>query len=70
MKVIDELVDEYIETRDSILIDRNDRYWAAQEEVRVEEGLLMEVIKVKKNVAHLYCCYWDTHCNHCSSIDR
>jgi len=52
MKFIEELMDEHIETRDSILTDRNENYWVVHYELRVEEGLLMEVTKLKK-VLHM-----------------
>jgi len=48
MEVIDDLVEEQIETRDWILGDRNERYWVQQEELRVEDGLRVELMKLKK----------------------
>ena len=35
MKFIEELMDEHIETRDSILTDGNDNYWVVNQEPRV-----------------------------------
>jgi len=52
MKVIDDLVEEHIETPDAILMDRNDRYWAAKNEVTVQDGLVLEVTKLK-NMVHI-----------------
>jgi len=51
MKVIDDLVEEQIETRDWILGDRNERYWAQEDEMRVEDGLRVEVNKLKNMLA-------------------
>ena len=48
MEVIDDLVEEQIETRDWILGDRNERYWVKQDDMRVEDGLRVEVMKLKK----------------------
>jgi len=48
MEVIDDLVEEQIKTRDWILGDRNERYWVQQEELRVEDGLRVELMKLKK----------------------
>jgi len=45
-------MDEHIETRDSILIDRNENYWVVHQELRAEEGLPIEVTKLKK-VLHI-----------------
>jgi len=47
MEVIDDLVEEQIETRDWILRDRNERYWDQQDDMRVEDGLRVEVLKLK-----------------------
>ena len=52
MQVIDDLVEENIQDRDAFRTDRNHRYWAAQEEVRVEQGLHVEVRKVT-NMFHV-----------------
>jgi len=51
MKVIDALVEEQIEIRDWILGDRNERYWVQQDEMRVEDGLRVEVKKLKNMLA-------------------
>jgi len=47
MNVIDDLVEEQIETRDWILGDRNERYWVQQDEMKVEDGVRVEVVKLK-----------------------
>ena len=44
-------VEEQIETRDWILGDRNERYWVQQDEMRVEDGLRVEVKKLKNMLA-------------------
>ena len=51
MKFIEKLMDEHIETRDSIFTDR-ENYWIVHQELRAEEGLQMEVTKLKK-VLHM-----------------
>jgi len=48
MEVIDDLVEEQIETADWILGDRNEHYWVQQDNMRVEDGLRVEVMKLKK----------------------
>ena len=48
MEVIDDLVEEQIEMRDWILRDRNERYWDQQDDMRVEDGLRVELMKLKK----------------------
>jgi len=46
IEVIDQLVKEHIDTRDSVLIDQNGRYWPKHEETNIEHGLGMEVAKL------------------------
>jgi len=52
MQVIDDLVEEQIEQRDVLLIHRNDRYWAAEEESGVDPGLILEIRKLT-NMFHV-----------------
>jgi len=47
MKVIDDLVVEQIETKDWILGDRNERYWVQPDDMRVKDGLRVQVLKLK-----------------------
>jgi len=51
MKVTNDLVDEHIEIRDWILGDRNKHYWVQQDDIRGEDGLWLEVMKVKNVLA-------------------
>ena len=48
MQVIDDLVLEQMDARDAFLTDRNELYWAAEEEGRVEDALRVEVRQVTK----------------------
>ncbi|KAJ8445812.1 hypothetical protein Cgig2_027893 [Carnegiea gigantea] len=46
MEFIDQLVEEDIDTRDWLLGDRNERFWAEHEETNIEHGLRIEVRKL------------------------
>ena len=52
MQVIDDLVEEQIEQRDALLIDRNHRFWATEEESAVDPVLIVEVTKLR-NMFHV-----------------
>jgi len=47
MQVVDDLLEEQMEQRDSLLIDCRHRYWAEEEEATADEGLKLEVTKLK-----------------------
>ena len=50
MKVIADLMKQ-IETRDWIIGDRNEHYWVQQDDMSVEDGLWVEVMKLKNMLA-------------------
>ena len=47
MEVIDDLLEEQMEQRDSLLIDCRHRFWAEEEEPAADEGLKLEVAKLR-----------------------
>jgi len=47
MEVIDQMVDKRMETQDWMLGDHNERFWANEEEMKVEDGLRLEIMKLK-----------------------
>jgi len=47
MEVVDDLVEEQIKMRDWVLGDRNEHYWVQRDDMRVEDGLRVEVLKLK-----------------------
>jgi len=47
MDVIGQMVEEQMKTHDWTLGDRNEQYWAHEEEMKIEDGLRMEIGKLK-----------------------
>ena len=47
MQVIDDLLEEQMEERNSLLIDHHHRFWAEEEEAAADEGLKLEVTKLR-----------------------
>ena len=41
------MVEEQMETRDWILGDRNERFWAHEDKMKIEDGLTLEIRKLK-----------------------